>query len=472
MANELKAKKKQTDKKKAFPEKNKNKSPKENIIYKFIVKVKRVLIGILIIFIVIIFGIVGFLIEGRKVVNAIQRRFGPKYAEIVQNWDTTLRKQLNLDLHHNQKEQDHLIENHVGEEHQHEDSLLYTFGQNKNFLNNKINYDPNKEQTVRVVKQVLPGVVSIALDQTNLAYGAMLVNKQAKIGSGFVVDAKNGIIVTNRHVVEAVKGQNYKVILQDGTSLAITKVLEDPVNDLALVFVNTNHVKLHALPLGDSNHLELGQRVIAIGTPFGQFPSTVTSGIISGLHRKVTAPSDWGEKIYSNVIQTDAAINPGNSGGPLINLAGEVIGINFAKINGADNISFALPINLVKTRLEQYKKYGRFRQAFLGVSAKDLDLGTASYYGVPAGALVFRVVPNSPAYKAGIKVNDIIVSINNQAVYKVGLVNILSEFSVGDKIKIHIKRPILNKDGYGYRFKDVYLHVRLADRYDFIDSIR
>ena len=435
--------------------------------------IKKVIIFLALIFVLIILGIYLFLVLSKKLGNSVSSLLQVDYSKMLEVLPRSVRNKLYGHKGKNRNSrQDNFTHN---QDNGLQESLDKFFGTQKSSRQRNSAgsfYLPVEEPIVRVVKQVLPGVVSIALERTDLAYGGLLVDQQAKIGSGFVIDASQGIIVTNRHVVESIKGQTYKVILQNGKSLSITKVLEDPVNDLAFVFVNTAGIKLHALPLGDSSTLALGQQVIAIGTPFGEFPSTVTSGIISGLHRKVTAPADWGEKIYFDVIQTDAAINPGNSGGPLINLAGEVVGINFAKINGADNISFALPINLVKQRLEQYKKYGRFRQAFLGVSVKEIDLAAANYYGVPAGAFVLQVVPNSPAYKAGIKAKDIIVSINKQPVYKVGLINILSQYSVGDTIEIHIKRPIINKDGYGYHFKDITVKAKLADRYDFISSTR
>jgi len=330
------------------------------------------------------------------------------------------------------------------------------------------NYLPNNEPIVNVVKKVLPGVVSIAIDQSNILPGPTFINKNSKIGSGFVIDANKGIIVTNRHVVEESGKYTYKVVTSNGKTLQVLKILQDPVNDLAFVFVNAQAVKLHALQLGDSDHLELGQTVIAIGTPFGEFPSTVTSGIISGLHRKVDAPDMWGyNKTYFDVIQTDAAINPGNSGGPLINLAGQVIGINFAKISGGDNISFALPINLVKKRLEQYNKFGHFRQAFLGVSVRHLDYATASYYGVPAGDLVVNVVPGSPAYKAGIKARDIITKVDNYSLGDIGLISVLSRYNVGDKITLSIARPI-TRNGFNVSFKTIKIQVTLADRYKFL----
>ena len=329
-------------------------------------------------------------------------------------------------------------------------------------------YSADNEPIVKVVKQMLPGVVSIAIEQPQFVQGPMVRLDQAKIGSGFVIDS-SGIIVTNRHVVSANSQYNYKVITADGKSLQVVKVLEDPVNDLAFVFVHPNNVKLQALKLGNSDNLQLGQTVIAIGTPFGQFPSTVTSGIISGLHRKVSADASLfaSGKTYSNVIQTDAPINPGNSGGPLINLAGEVIGINFAKINGGDNISFALPINLVKTRLSQYKEYGHFRQAFLGVSVRHLDVATASYYSVPAGDLVVQVVPNSPADKAGIKVNDIIVKIDDISIADNSVLNVLSNYKVGQVVNIELARPEKQDATYKYTFKTIKVKVKLADRYDF-----
>jgi len=184
--------------------------------------------------------------------------------------------------------------------------------------------------------------------------------------------------------------------------------LRDDFYDVALVKIIVEKGKeLPALTLGDSDSLLVGQNVIAIGTPLGEYAGSATTGIISGLNRSVTASSGWfgsTAKTYEDVIQTDAAINPGNSGGPLINSLGEVIGINFATTSGADNISFAIPINKVKTRLEEYRTYGKFIRPYLGVAYQMISEYEALYYkDIVPGALILRVEPASPAFEAGIE---------------------------------------------------------------------
>ena len=200
---------------------------------------------------------------------------------------------------------------------------------------------------INVVKQSTPSVVSIAISQVTLKRGQGLVDEVSNIGTGFVVDP-NGIIVTNQHVVSDTTAK-YKVITSDGAEYETVEILRDDGNDVALLKVDAKNLK--ALKLGNSDNLAVGQTVIAIGTPLGEYAGSVTTGVISGLGRSVTASSGWFDsttKVYENVVQTDAAVNPGNSGGPLINTQGEVIGINFATTANADNISFALPINVVK----------------------------------------------------------------------------------------------------------------------------
>ena len=323
-----------------------------------------------------------------------------------------------------------------------------------------------KEPIVRAVKKALPSVVSIAINNAQVLPGQIITN-QDKIGSGFIVDQK-GIIATNKHVVQRVNIP-YKVITNDGKSYEVIDILQDPVYDLAFVFINPGKERLTAVSLGDSDKLELGQTVIAIGTPFGQFPSTVTSGIISGLNRKVEATDTWdfAGKIYTGVIQTDAAINPGNSGGPLLDLYGNVIGVNFAKIAGADNVSFAIPINIVKMRLSQYKQYGHFVHPFLGVSVQHIDPAMAAYYGVPAGALVVQVVPGSPAANVGIRPSDIITHVDDQPVSEYGLVNIINTKKVGDIVKLRIARPVKDKTTGKTEFKVLEFAVKLVDRAEF-----
>lgn len=221
---------------------------------------------------------------------------------------------------------------------------------------------------VDAVNSALPGVVTIQISKTTTGYSlefnpqnpfrpfrTVLQEKQTEknIGSGFIVDA--GIVITNKHVVLDNKAK-YTVITYDNKEYPVQKIYQDRFNDIAILIIEING--LSVVPLGDSSTLQLGQPVFAIGTPLGEFSNTVTSGIISGLGRGITAGSRFEGYVerLENVIQTDAAINPGNSGGPLINRNGEVIGVNTAVSSEGQNIGFAIPINVVKNLLTQYKK--------------------------------------------------------------------------------------------------------------------
>jgi len=201
--------------------------------------------------------------------------------------------------------------------------------------------------------------------------------------------------------------------------------------------------ELKEIALGNSTNLLVGQTVIAIGTPLGEYSGSVTSGIISGLNRSVTASSGWfgsTTKSYEGVIQTDAAVNPGNSGGPLINSQGEVIGINFATTSGADNISFAIPINKVKVRLEEYRTYGKFIKPYLGVTYQMVTEYEALYYSdVVPGALVVRIDPLAPAYKAGIRRGDIITKFGEEKV-TLALGELIQKHKVGEEVKVEVSR--------------------------------
>ena len=292
---------------------------------------------------------------------------------------------------------------------------------------------------INVVKQSTPSVVSIAISQVTLKRGQGLVDEVSNIGTGFVVDP-NGIIVTNQHVVSDTTAK-YKVITSDGVEYETVEILRDDGNDVALLKIDAKNLK--ALKLGDSDNLAVGQTVIAIGTPLGEYAGSVTTGVISGLGRSVTASSGWfgsTTKVYENVIQTDAAVNPGNSGGPLINTQGEVIGINFATTANADNISFALPINIVKQRLEEYRTYGKFIKPYIGISYQMISEYEALYYtDVVAGALVMNVDPNGPAAKADVKRGDIITKVNGKELVQ-SLAYEIQSHKVGEEITLEVWR--------------------------------
>jgi serine protease Do len=234
--------------------------------------------------------------------------------------------------------------------------------------------------------------------------------KQRSLGSGFIVD-NDGFIVTNNHVVE--NADKIKVKLNNGKELEAEVVGKDPKTDIALLKLKKSH-DLRILQLGDSDTLKVGEWVVAIGSPFG-LEHTVTAGIVSAKGRVI------GSGPYDDFIQTDASINPGNSGGPLVNLRGEVVGINTAIVSrggGNVGIGFAIPINMARDIIEQLKVSGSVTRGWLGVSIQDLTPELAEYYGLKEakGALVGEVFEGDPADKAGIKAKDVIVEVDGKAV--------------------------------------------------------
>lgn len=290
---------------------------------------------------------------------------------------------------------------------------------------------------IKVVEESSPSVVSIAISQITLRSGEGLVDEVSNIGTGFVVDP-NGIIVTNQHVVSDTSA-SYKVITSDGTEYEVVEVLRDDSNDIALVKIDATD--LNALELGDSENLLVGQTVIAIGTPLGEYAGSVTTGVISGIKRSVTTSSGWfgsTTKIYEDVIQTDAAVNPGNSGGPLISTEGKVIGVNFATTANADNISFALPINRVEKRLEEYRTYGKFIKPYIGISYRMITEYEAMYYSdVVAGALVVNIDPTGPAAGSDLKRGDIITKVNEKEVVQ-SFAYLVQSYKVGEEITLTV----------------------------------
>ena len=231
--------------------------------------------------------------------------------------------------------------------------------------------------------------------------------KQRSLGSGFLIDG-DGFIVTNNHVIE--DADQIKVILADDKEFDAELVGRDPKTDLALIRIE-GAKNLKPLELGNSDKLRVGTWVVAIGSPFG-LEQTVTAGIVSAKGRII------GSGPYDDFIQTDASINPGNSGGPLLNMDGEVVGINTAIIASGQGIGFAIPINMAKGIIDQLKNKGEVTRGWLGVGIQDLTPELADYYGLKAqkGVLVTQVFEGDPADKAGIKVNDIILSVDGQKV--------------------------------------------------------
>ncbi|MHC1716979.1 MAG: S1C family serine protease [Candidatus Dojkabacteria bacterium] len=312
---------------------------------------------------------------------------------------------------------------------------------NKNDKDLNIVLSEQELNIVNVVENTSPSVVSIAISKLALSQGEGIVNQSNNIGTGFIVDTQ-GVVITNQHVVSDLNSE-YKVVTKDGEELEVLEILRDDINDIALLKVSSEGKNLKAISLGNSDNLLVGQTVIAIGTPLGEYSGSVTSGIISGLNRSVTASTSWfgsTAKTYEGVIQTDAAINPGNSGGPLINSQGEVIAINFATTSGADNISFAIPINKIKNRLEEYRTYGKFIKPYFGVTYQMITEYEALYYSdVVAGALVVRIDPLAPAYKAGVRKGDIITKFADDEV-KLSLGELIQKHKVGEEIEVKVSR--------------------------------
>ncbi|MBI2338555.1 trypsin-like peptidase domain-containing protein [Candidatus Daviesbacteria bacterium] len=270
---------------------------------------------------------------------------------------------------------------------------------------------------ISVVEKVSPSVVAIGAAQRVFnPFDPFSVprNQDSTIGTGFVVSDK-GIIVTNKHVVLDTNIR-YSVVTRDGKKFEIKKIYRDPIIDLAVVQVEGE--KLQALEFGDSSKIKVGQTVIAIGNALGRFTNTVTTGVVSGLGRKVVAgdPFSGSAESLDDLIQTDAAINPGNSGGPLLNSAGQVIGVNVATTEGAQNIGFAVPINSVKKIVDEFIEKGSVSRPFLGISYRFISKDVAIMNEVPQGAYIQEVVADSSADKAGIEQGDIITKIDGESV--------------------------------------------------------
>ena len=267
-------------------------------------------------------------------------------------------------------------------------------------------------------------------------------------GSGFFVSS-DGLIVTNRHVVSD-DAASYTVITSDGKEHEATVIARDPVRDIALIKISDANTP--ALDLGVSTDIKVGQTVIAIGNSLGQFSNTVTKGIVSGLQRDLVAGDDsfgGNSEQLSNIIQTDAAINPGNSCGPLVNAAGQVVGVNVAIAQGAQNVGFAIPIDQVKKIIDQVRATGKISTPYLGVRYLIIDdeFQKANNLSVDHGALIARgdtlaavaVIPGSPADKAGLMENDILLELNGQAIdTKHQLNDLLSNYDAGDAVTFKV----------------------------------
>jgi serine protease Do len=302
---------------------------------------------------------------------------------------------------------------------------------------------------VDVAKKASPSVVSITSKSVNRGFFGQAVEAEGA-GTGIIVTS-DGLILTNRHMVDNTSA-NYTVVTSDGKEYPnATVVSRDPVNDMAFVRIKASG--LPAANLGDSSAVQVGQRVVAIGNALGQFQNTVTEGIISGIGRGVLAGDQNGAEApeqLQNVFQTDAAINPGNSGGPLVNLDGQVIGINTAVAGqAAQNIGFAIPINEAKPLIASVKEKGRIVRPYLGVRYMLLtrDIATANDLKVFEGAWVQGddqnpgVVAGSPAEQAGLKQGDVITKLDNDKITSTAsLQSIIAKHKPGNKVKLTVVR--------------------------------
>lgn len=292
--------------------------------------------------------------------------------------------------------------------------------------------------TISAVQAVSPSVVSVL--EKSLTYdffnGPSL--SENSIGTGFVVD--KDLIVTNKHVVSDTSAQ-YTVVTSDNKKLNAIQIYRDPINDLAIVKVENGN--LPSVKLGNSDNIKVGQTVLAIGNALGQFSNTVTRGIISGIGRGITAQSSlFGpSESLENVIQTDAALNPGNSGGPLVDLAGQVIGVNVAISQGGENIGFSIPINKVTELIDNFKANKKISRPFLGVRYTMISDALAEDRGLVAGAYIREVVSGSAAEEAGVKVNDIITQVDGKNLNETNtLASVLGSKKVGDKMTLSVWR--------------------------------
>lgn len=300
---------------------------------------------------------------------------------------------------------------------------------------------------VDVAKQLNSSVVSISSSKSVMSFFGQTYQQEGG-GTGFVV-SNDGLIATNKHVVSD-SGAKYSVILSDGSTYDATIKAVDPFFDFALVKIDAKN--LTPVTFGDSDQMLVGQWVMVIGNALAQFQNSVTVGVISAKERNITAGDTTGASTESleGLIQTDAAINPGDSGGPMLNLSGQVIGINTATSTDAQNIGFAIPINVIKPAVDTYIKSGRIIRPALGVryTVVNSQIATAQKLSVDHGALIQSgsvslpaVVVGSPADKAGLKSGDIITKVNDQSVDEThSLARLIQQYTVGTKVKVSYYR--------------------------------
>jgi len=296
------------------------------------------------------------------------------------------------------------------------------------------------------VNKVSDAVVSITLKTTVTNIFGQTYQAEGA-GSGFIITS-DGLVITNKHVANDTSA-TYTVITKDEKTYDAKIQSVDPFNDIAVLKIDARN--LPVVELGDSDQLKVGQWVVAVGNALGQFQNTVTAGIISAKDRKIDATDSSGSsaETLSGLLQTDAAINSGNSGGPLVNLLGQVVGINTAVAAGAQGIGFAIPINEAKSAIDSIKTSGRIIRPYLGVRYLELNKAIADENGlsVDYGALIqrgtgltsFAVVPGSPADKAGLVENDIILEMDGQKIDEShSLLKLIQNHQVGDTVTLKV----------------------------------
>jgi Do/DeqQ family serine protease len=259
--------------------------------------------------------------------------------------------------------------------------------------------------------------------------------ESTSLGSGVIIDGKRGFILTNAHLIE--RSGNIKVVLEDEREFEAKIVGADPDSDLAVLQIDSP-TRLPSIEMGGSDDLMIGETVIAIGNPFG-FSHTVTTGVISAVNRSIRTD----ERVFLDFIQIDASINPGNSGGPLLNINGDLIGINTAIYAKAQGIGFAIPINKAKKIISDLIQFGEVIQTWIGITVQNLDKKLARYLKVPGkkGVMVKALEPDSPASSAGLKEGDIILAIGNKKIASVqDYWSVKKTYAAGDTLKAKIWR--------------------------------
>ncbi len=295
------------------------------------------------------------------------------------------------------------------------------------------------QQGILAVRSVKPAVVSISGSRP---YGASGAQIEANSGTGFIISS-DGYIVTNYHVVDD-SGSTYKAILLDGKSMPAQLISADKYGDIALLKVEGT--SMATIRWGNSDALETGQTVFAIGNALGKYQHTVTKGVVAGIDRNVVLDST--RPRYQKLIETDAAINPGNSGGPLVNMQGEVVGMNTIVEQGT-GLGFSIPSNYIKTSIDQLKSFGKTNHAYVGVVYASIDSVTKAKLNLPfeGGAYITSVASGSPAEKAGLRVGDVILSVNGETLTRDNqLDTVIAKYVSGNQILLKVYRNVAQLD--------------------------